>query len=145
MNEMKKLILILAFAGIISGSYAQNISSSDVPPAVVKTFTRNNPRVDAAEWTQVGEYYKATFASDKLIKSVTYDATGKLKFSELQVTLSQLPTPVLAYINQNYPGNVVSKSSKITTSKGKNSYFVKIKDSELAFDSQGNYLNSERE
>jgi hypothetical protein len=142
---MKKLILLIAIIGIISGSYAQNISSGDVPSVVVKTFNRNNPKADAAEWTQVGEYFKATFASDNLIKSVTYDANGKLKFSELQVTLSQLPTPVLAYINQNYPGNVVSKSSKITTAKGKNSYFVKIKNSELAFDSQGNYLNSERE
>jgi len=137
---MKKLILIMAMAGIIATSYAQSPESTDVPAVVVKSFTRSNPKADSVEWSKVGDYYKATYPVNKMNKSITYNASGKLKQTEMQVKISHLPTPVLKYINENYPGDIVKKSSKITTVAGKSTYAVKIKESELLFDSNGKYL-----
>jgi hypothetical protein len=137
---MKTLILMIAIMGLVSGSYAQNLMPADVPPAVVKSFTKTNPKVDQVEWSKTGDFYKATFADDKTGKAVYYDAAGKVKQSEMQVSISQLPTPILKYVNDNHPSDVVKLSSKVTNSKGKSTYRLKVKDSELVFDSNGKYM-----
>jgi uncharacterized protein (DUF2249 family) len=137
---MKKLILIMALAGIIATSYAQTIESADVPAVVVKSFNRSNHKADSVVWSKVGDFYKATYPVNKMNKSITYSASGKLKQTEMQVKTAHLPTPVLKYINENYPGDFVKSSAKVTTASGKSSYAVKIKDTELVFDSNGKYL-----
>jgi hypothetical protein len=139
-KKMKKLILVLAIIGLAAGSYAQNLLPADVPQAVVKSFTKKNPKVEQVEWSKSGDFYKATFADENTGKSVYYDAAGKVKQSEMQVSISQLPTPVLKYVNDNHPSEVVKHSSKITNAKGKSTYVVKVKDSELFFDSNGKYM-----
>jgi hypothetical protein len=137
---MKKLILVLAIIGLAAGSYAQNLLPSDVPQSVVKSFTKKNPKVEQVEWSKTGEFYKATFADDNSGKSVYFDEAGKVKQSEMQVKVSQLPTPILKYVNDNHPADLVKHSSKITNAKGKSTYVVKVKDSELVFDSNGKYM-----
>ena len=137
---MKKLILVLIIIGLAAGSYAQNLLPADVPQAVVKSFTKKNPKVEQVEWSKSGDFYKATFADENSGKSVYYDAAGKVKQSEMQVSISQLPTPVLKYVNDNHSSGVVKYSSKITNASGKSTYVVKVKDSELVFDSNGKYM-----
>jgi uncharacterized protein YxeA len=142
---MKKLIFLMAILGIIGGSYAQNLASGDVPAAVVKAFNKANPKADLVEWNKTDEYFVASYKADNHGKSFTYDATGKLKQSEMQITISQLPTPALKYVNDNYPAEVVKKLSVITDAKGKLTYVVNLTVSDLAFDANGKYLNSSNE
>jgi len=137
---MKTLILVLAIMGFVTGSFAQNLLPADVPQAVVKSFTKKNPKVEQVEWSKTGDFYKATFTQDNSGKSVYFDDAGKVKQSEMQVSISQLPTPILKYVNDNHPADVVKHSSKITDARGKSTYKVKVKDSDLVFDSNGKYI-----
>jgi len=137
---MKKLILMLAFAGILSGSYAQTLMVSEVPAVVTKAFHRTHAKIDAAEWSKVGDNYKASFVADKKAMAVTYAATGKLKQTEMVISTAGLPTPVLKYINVNYPKDVVKRAAKVTSVTGKVVYAVKIQDLDLNFDSNGKLM-----
>jgi hypothetical protein len=138
---MKKLILMLAIAGFITASYAQNLMPGEVPPAVSKSFTKTHANAESVEWSKIGEKYQASYMADAKQVSVLYDASGKLKETEKEITLSKLPTPVLKYVNDNYPGEVVKKPSMITSSNGKTSYCLIIKQMDLAFDSNGKFIS----
>jgi hypothetical protein len=137
---MKKLILVFAIIGLAAGSYAQNLTPADVPQPVVKSFTKKNPKVEQVEWSKSGDFYKATYADENSGKSVYYDEAGKVKQSEMDVKISQLPTPILKYVNDNHPADVVKHSTKMTNAKGKSTYILKVKDSELVFDANGKYM-----
>jgi hypothetical protein len=137
---MKKLILMLAIAGFITCSYAQNLMVSEVPAVVTKAFHKTHPKVDTIAWSKAGDFYKASYAVNKKDILVTYAATGKLQETETQLSVAELPTPVLKYINENYKNDVVKRAAKVISSKGKLTYAVKIKGTDLTFDSNGKFI-----
>jgi hypothetical protein len=141
---MKTLLYILAFAGFISASYAQVLQPADVPTPVQKAFTRSNPKIDSVAWIQTGDSFLATFRDNQLEKSYMYNASGKLVQKEEQVSIGQLPTQALKYINDNIQDGYVRIAKKITKAGGKSYFLVNIKDMELNFDSGGKFLTSSR-
>lgn len=134
---MKKLILMLAFAGFLTSSYAQNLMVSEVPVSVTKSFNKNHAKIDSVEWSKVGENFKASYDVKMKSMALTYSAKGKLILTEKQISLSELPASVLAYINENYQGGPIKKSLKVTNPAGKTTYSVRVKELDLAFDSKG--------
>jgi hypothetical protein len=134
---MKILFFLLVIIGLSSVSYAQTQGPADVPANITKSFEKSHPEVSQAEWTQSGDDYKANYILDNKSMSVTYNNKGKLKETEKELSISQLPTPVLKYVNDNYPGEVVKKSFQRMGSNGKSSYAVKLTNIDLAFDSKG--------
>lgn len=137
---MKKLFLMLAIAGFLANSYAQTLTVKDVPVPVTKTFTKTHPKVDTVQWSKTGDFYKAAYSVKMKDMSATYTVLGKLKETEAEITVASLPTPVLKYINENYPSDIVKSSSKVTSAKGKVTYAVKIKGMELTFSSDGKII-----
>ena len=137
---MKKLFLMLAIAGFLTSSYAHTLSVKDVPVPVTKTFTKTHPKVDTVQWSKSGEFYKAAYQVKMKDMTATYTVLGKLKETEAEITVASLPTPVLKYINENYPSDVVKSSSLVTSAKGKVNYAVKIKGMDLNFDSNGKII-----
>lgn len=138
---MKKIILMLAIAGLITASYAQNLVSSEVPAAISKSFVKTHANIDSVAWSKSGENYLASYMVDHKHMTALYDVSGKLKQTEKQISLSKLPTPILKYVNDNYPGEMVKKALIITSSKGKTSYAINIKQMDLAFDSNGKLMS----
>lgn len=134
---MKKLIFLLAIMGLFSGSYAQTPGQEDVPAKVIRSFEKSYPKISTVEWTKLGDDFKASYTMDNKSMSVTYSSNGKIKETEKELSISQLPTPVLKYVNDNYPGEVVKKSYQRIGSNGKSSYEVKMTNMDLAFDSKG--------
>lgn len=137
---MKKLILMLAFAGFLTSSYAQTLAVSEVPAVVTKAFTKTHSKIDTVQWSKVGDAYKASYEVKMKNMSATYTAAGKLKESEAQISVAALPTPALKYINENFPADNVKWVSKVTNAKGKMIYAVKIKGMDLNFDSNGKLI-----
>jgi len=137
---MKKLFLILAMAGFLTSSYAQTLTVKDVPASVAKAFTKTHPKVDTVQWSKSGDAYKASYDVKMKDMSVTYSAAGKLKETQAEIAVAALPTEVLKYINENYPGDNVKSSSKVTSAKGKVTYAVKIKGMDLTFSSNGKII-----
>lgn len=138
---MKKLFLMLAIAGFLTSSYAQNLTINDVPAAVTKTFNKTHPKVDTVQWSKTGNAFKASYQVNAKNMAVTYTALGKLKETETQISVAALPTPVLKYISENYPKDIVKWSSSVTNDKGKLIYAVKIQGKDLAFDSNGKIIS----
>lgn len=134
---MKKLILLIAVVCMISTSYAQVLTSNDVPPAISKIFVKSNPKVTNVEWTKVGDNFKANYVVDSTDRSATYTAKGKVIESEKQISVASLPTSVIKYVNDNFSDTYVKRASAITNSKGKLNYCIKIKDMTLLFDTNG--------
>ena len=137
---MKKLILLIATVFMISSSYAQALTSTDVPAPVSKTFVKSHPKVTTVEWTKVADNYRANYVVDSTDRSTTYTAAGKVIETEKQISVASLPTLAIKYVNENFKDGYVKKSTEITSSKGKVTYSVKIKDMVLMFDSNGKYL-----
>jgi hypothetical protein len=138
---MKKLILMLAFAGFLVSSYAQTVMLSEVPAAVTKAFNKTHSKITTAEWSKAGDNYVANYVVDTKGVAVTYNPAGKLQQTEKDISTAALPTPVLKYINENFPNDMVKKASTVTNAKGKLTYAVKMKEVDLAFDSNGKKLN----
>jgi hypothetical protein len=137
---MKKLILLIAIALMFTSSYAQVLMLNDVPAVVSKAFVKSHPKVTTVEWTKAGDNFKANYVTDEMKMSATYNAKGKLTQTENQISVASLPTPTLKYLNENFKDSNVKMSSKNTTSKGKVTYNVKIKDVDLVFDVNGKYI-----
>ncbi len=140
---MKKIILMFAIMGMIAVTYAQPITPSDVPSKVSKSFDKSHRKISQVDWSQVGENYKASYVVDEKNMSVVYGVTGKLIETEKEISISQLPTSVLKYVNDNYPGQVIKKRVLLTNAKGRSSYEVNVNQQDLAFNSQGKLLQPE--
>lgn len=140
---MKKIILLLAIMGMVAASYAQTLSSNDVPAKVSKSFERSHHKISPVDWSKVGDDYQASYMVDDKNMSVTYNAAGKLKKTEKEISISQLPATVLKYVNDNFPGEVVKKKVLITNASGKSSYGLQVKQQDLAFNSEGKLIQPE--
>lgn len=140
---MKKIILLLAFMGLIIVSFAQTLAPNDVPAKVSKSFERSHHKISPVEWSKVGDDYQASYMVDNKNMSVTYNAAGKLRKTEKEISISQLPATVLKYVNDNFPGEVVKKKVLITNASGKSSYELLVKQQDLAFNSQGKLIKPE--
>lgn len=138
---MKLTILLILLTGIISFAHSQEMATPAVPSSIQKAFQKSNPAITAPEWKQSGDSYTAVYSENQLERSITYNASGKVQLKEEQVTLAQLPTGVIKYINENHADGTIKKARKIVKSGGKYSYSVSIKGMELLFDANGNYLN----
>jgi len=134
---MKKLILLIAVLCMISISYAQVLTLNDVPPAISKAFAKSHPKVTTVEWTKTENNFKANYVVDSTDRSATYTVAGKVTETEKQISVASLPSSIITYVNTNFQDAYVKKASKITSTKGKVNYCVKIKDVVLMFDSNG--------
>lgn len=89
---------------------------------------------------KAGDNYRANYVVDSTDRLATYTAAGKVIETEKQISVAALPTLAIKYVNENFKDGYVKRSTEITSSKGKVTYSVKIKDVVLVFDSNGKYL-----
>lgn len=140
---MKKLILVLALAGIITQAQAQKIESSNVPAAVTSAFNQAHQTVKKVEWKlQDGNNYEAEYKVGGVEMYAIYDASGNLVETKMEIENSALPAPVLSYVKQNYKEDEIRGASKITDANGVVTYAGKVKGMRLLFDSNGTFINA---
>jgi hypothetical protein len=137
---MKKIILLLAFAGLIATTYSQTQNSNEIPAAVSRSFEKSHPNISPVTWSQSGDNYKASYVADNKTMTVTYSAAAKLMETESVISVASLPTLALKYLNDNFPHDYAKKSTKVTSAKGKSEYLVSINQTDITFDSQGKFV-----
>ncbi len=137
---MKKLILLIAVLCMISISYAQVLTLTDVPADVSKVFVKSHPKVTLVEWTKAGDNFKANYTEDSTYRSATYSSKGKITETEKQISVTALPSAAIKYLNENFSDGYAKKTLQIKSVKGKVTYSVNIKDVVLLFDSNGKYI-----
>jgi hypothetical protein len=139
---MKKLIILLVFAAFITQVQAQKLMEKDVPASVTTAFAKEFPNMKDVDWSKDGSNYEASYDADKVDKSVTYDAYGKMIESEVGIMESALPAPVMEYVKKNHKGHKIKESARITEANGTIRYEAEVNGMDLIFDSKGKFIKS---
>lgn len=141
-KKMKKLITLIAVAGLFAQVHAQKMDARDVPVTVTNAFAKAYPTITDADWNKDGNNYAVNYTEYKLGKSITWDVSGDLIGTNEEIIISALPIKLMVYVKNNYSENIVKVASKNTDAHGKVTYKTEIKGMNLFFDSQGNFLKS---
>ena len=135
---MKKVMLAAAILGIFAVSAFAG--DSDAPAAVKASFTKLYPNVTKVKWGKEDENYEAEFDLNKVETSCLFDATGNLLETETEIAVNTLPKSVSEYITKNYSGQKIKEASKIVDAKKVTTFEAEVKEGDLIFDSNGNFM-----
>lgn len=134
------LFAALAIVFFSCNASAQKLKSADVPAAVKASFEKAYPAVKDVDWEKEGENYEAEFEVNKQETSVVYNAAGTLLETETEISTSALPSAAVAYVAQNYPKEKIKEAAKITAADGTITYEAELRDRDLIFDANGQFL-----
>jgi hypothetical protein len=135
---MKKLIVIAtAFATI-------SCKQQKAPPVVETAFEKSFPNTTVEKWNKEDDKYEAEFSKDGKPMSATFDTEGNLVETETDIEVSGLPAAITEYVKTNYEGAAIEEAEIIK--KGSDTmYELEVKDAELLFDRNGNFLKAEKD
>jgi hypothetical protein len=137
---MKKLLLMSALVAIIGfPACAQKIDAAKVPAAVKTAFAKQYPGT-TAKWEKEDGKFEAGFKQDGNTVSVLYEANGTMTESEMDIKVTDLPAPVLAYVKEHYKGKSIKEGAKITKADGTVNYEAEVNGKDVIFDANGNFL-----
>ncbi|MCW3075757.1 MAG: hypothetical protein JWO32_366 [Bacteroidetes bacterium] len=142
---MKNTLIILALAFGAGSASAQKIKEAEVPAAIKASQEKHFPGAKVTEWEKEGANYESEFTVKKVETSASYDASGTLMETEVEIKASELPKAVTDYISKNMAGKKVKEASKITDTAGKVSYEAEIDKVDYLFDSKGTLLKKEEQ
>ena len=140
---MKTILVLISTLFSIYSLTAQNLKESDVPSPVKTKFHSLYPAVKSVEWEKEKKNFEATFKENSMETSVLIDASGKLKETEVQIPVTDLPQACNDYLAKNIPGKKTKDAYKITKAKGRITYEAETEEGDYIFDSNGNFLNKE--
>jgi len=138
---MKKIIMLLAMAGLAVQLQAQEVHKKDVPSAVSTSFSSAYASAKDVDWKMDGGNYVAKFEMNDRDMFATYDASGKLIESKVELEKKELPAPILNYVKTTYKEDEVRDLYKVTDANGTVTYKGKVKGKMLVFDANGNIMN----
>jgi uncharacterized membrane protein YkoI len=149
---MKKIMMLIVFVALFSGSYAQQSKEEkkegkevSVPAAAKSAFATQFPKAEKVKWSleKPGEY-EAEFVQNKVEISVVFDEKGTLLEKETEIKESELPQAVKSAIAKDFNGYKLEEIDK-AVAKGVTSYEIEVgkdkKSYELTFDANGKLLN----
>jgi acyl-CoA synthetase (AMP-forming)/AMP-acid ligase II len=142
LKNMKKLMILLAFAGFFMQTQAQKLMEKEVPTAVTAAFYKAHPTLKDVDWSRDKEYYVAKYEIEKADIWTYYDAAGKVLKAKMAIVAGALPAPIMEYVKKTYKEDEVKDAYKITDSEGVVTYEAKVKDMNLFFNSKGDFIKS---
>nr|WP_309641145.1 PepSY-like domain-containing protein [Flavobacterium sp.] len=140
---MKKFIAVVLLLVCFTATQAQKLATKAVPETVTTAFKKSHPTAINETWTKHDDTYEVKFLVNKKIKSLMYNTKGILVFNEVDVASNILPAAIKKYMAANYPNEPILNIAKRTTMTNVFSYAVEINDSNIIFDTKGNFIKSE--
>ena len=138
---MKKTIIALSFAVMLTGSaFAQKLSADKVPANVKAKFAALYPKVTDVKWEMEKSDYEAGFKEGNTKMSVVIDTKGELKETETAIEVSALPKAAADYLAKTYPNAKITEAAKIVDAKGKMVYEAEVNKKDILFDEKGNLV-----
>ncbi len=144
---MKKIILSLSLAllGLSVTGFAGD--ETRVSKEVKASFQKEFPGSEVLNWTDLGEYAKATFILGGHRTEAYFSEDGQLRGSIRYLFFSQLPLAAMTAVDKRYPGADISEVHEITNDEGTN-YNISLetegKKLKLKVDASGNITVTER-
>ena len=137
------ILAIIVSIGCLSAC-KQKLRESQVPVAVKATFEKEYPNIKGT-WDKEDEGYEVEFEKDGKEISLIIDETGKILETESMIAVKELPAAILDYMNTHYKGMKVEEAAKIVTANGDINYEAEIKEKDVVFDANGNFLKEEKD
>ncbi len=129
--------------------FAQQKNNIKVPDSVTKAFQKAHPTAADVSWDKEGMNYEANYKETGNNYSVVINNEGNILETESEINVSDLPSGIVSYINNNYKGYTLSGAAKIVDNKGNVKYEAEIKNStgskDVMFDKDGNPLHKKNE
>jgi len=132
------LVCLLIFNSYAFTTFAQNLTSADIPAAVNTTFTAQFPSAQNTTWEKNGSTFQAFFTSNNGKKFVAeFNNNGILLANNHEINYTELPSPVQQTIANQFAGFTHHKVRKLespaaidmyelTLTKGKDVKVVKL-------------------
>lgn len=141
---MKKSVMMIALIMFSFASFAQKTKEQNVPQVIKNALHEKFPNAKEVKWDKEESNYEASFKNNKVDNSILFNANGKIIETEIAITVSQLPKKALQYLNANFKNQKVKEAAKIITAKGNLIYEAEIKDKDLFFDENGNFITKDK-
>jgi len=112
---MKRIILICLFmTGAtlrVSAQHIQKveISSRDVPQAVLSKFNSTFPKASDVEWKKKGNEYYVSFDMSRVDHHATFSSSGVLLERGREIRVSQLPSAIRAVVKRDHPKHKIDE------------------------------------
>lgn len=109
----KTIIAFLLITGAVLGTAAQDknkVDTAQVPAAVKTAFSTTFPNSSDMEWMKKDNHYKVAFMMNNSKHYAKFDESGKVMSRGMEIPVSQLPAPVSAAIQKDYPNYKVEKA-----------------------------------
>ncbi len=98
-----KTTLLLSLTLLFSlNTFSQDIPSSQVPQAVLKSFSKYFPATSKVEWEKKGNQFEAEFDVKRADHKALFDANGQLAVYKRDINAGQLPQAVKQAIKDQY-------------------------------------------
>lgn len=143
---MKKQILTLAALSIFSISFAQDISTSQVPSVILNQFNKDFPKASDIEWEIEANFYNVDFEIGwNNDHEVCYTPQGKIMKHKEDITTKELPLTVSSRIKTDFKGYTIDDLERITDN-GKVVYKMELnaliaQDWDVVIDPKGIIIN----
>lgn len=147
---MKKVFTVIAIlATLNTQTFAQEkkegkdeMKSKVTVPSTVKTsFSRKYPNASKVTWEKENGNYEANWGG-KSGEDNSAQFTSAGDFIEIvnAISVSELPSPVIKYVKENYNGSRITEAGKVTDAKGKLTYEAEVNRKDIIFDEKGNFV-----
>lgn len=131
---MKKYVLssIVGLFGLMGIAHAQSI-----PASAKSSFAKLHPQATSVKWDKEDGGYEASFKENSKSMSVVMDGQGKLKETETDIAVSELPASVRDYVAKQMPGKKIKEAAIIVDASGTKKYEAEVGGKDLLFDMAG--------
>ena len=117
-----------------------------IPTLVTQAFAKEYPG-SKATWDAEDGGFEAEFKWDGADASATYNKVGHREAFEIAIKTSEVPSPILDYVKNNYPQHKMTGAAKITDDKNVVTYETELgkdgKSIDVIFDANGKFIKEE--
>jgi hypothetical protein len=142
---MKKIPWLIAFLLTMTvTATAQDLKEKDVPANVKAALQKKFPDASKVSWEKEKGNFEANWGGKSgEDNSAIFTPAGEFQELVQAIPISQLPSPIVPYVNEHYKGAKIREAGKVTDAGGKHMYEVEIKGKDLIFDEKGLFLKED--
>ncbi len=128
-----KNIALLVFSFFALSSFAQKVSSDNVPDVVKNKFKEKFPTAQKTKWELDYDKYEVEFKLNKQEISAEFDKDGNWIETETPIKPSAINAEVKEFVSKNFDGFIIKEAEKIETLTKGVLYELEIKKNELSY------------
>jgi len=147
---MKRILFITALSLTIGvQGFAQGNKHEKAPEKIVTAFNKKFPNATKVKWEREHENeWEAEFKMDGQSYAASFDANGMWQETEREIKKSEIPTEIMAILDQNFSDYDIDEAEVVETAKGKGYEFeIEVNDEEfeVAIDANGNLTKTKEQ